>query len=268
MSNAQYNNSEVSAQKVAYNILRLPMSVSTSAATYIPTSPPEERRWVLKPARELKRINDPTSTECFEHNILDYYVERPISMRDVTLASFAASYNYSKTIPRGNTHSNDNDEFELETGEVHNTDGQDDNADVQDDNVDAQDGGSNAVIRNYIELQNSDGYICKRKTLKVIRFRRYRLQQGPQNYYRELLMLYFPWFDEEFDLLLVDCDIVFRAHQEQILVNRCEFTSFDDAALMETLQNAKDRHNEPDIEDDPQHALENPLDEYELDEGM
>ena len=41
----------------------------------------------------------------------------------------------------------------------------------------------------------------KRKRQAVIRFRRYNKDAEPSNWYRAKLMLYFPWYDENMDLL-------------------------------------------------------------------
>lgn len=41
----------------------------------------------------------------------------------------------------------------------------------------------------------------KRKREAVIRFRRYNKEAKPSNWYRAKLMLYFPWYNEQTDLL-------------------------------------------------------------------
>ncbi|KAI7853154.1 hypothetical protein BDC45DRAFT_570312 [Circinella umbellata] len=82
----------------------------------------------------------------------------------------------------------------------------------------------------------------------------------------ELVMMYSPCRDEEIDILLIDCETRFRQNQEAILANRREFTTFDDAILMEALENVEAAHDDAEEEGDPQRLLANPLDEYELDE--
>ncbi|KAI9494991.1 hypothetical protein BDB00DRAFT_870981 [Zychaea mexicana] len=89
LSSTHYNTSEISAQEAAYNILRLPMSVSTSGVVFIPTSPPEERRRILRPERGLRSIDDRESTNSFTPNILDHYSQRPTTMENMTLTTFA-----------------------------------------------------------------------------------------------------------------------------------------------------------------------------------
>ena len=55
---------------------------------FIQTQPPEKRDGLLKPNIEELEDND----NIFFHNIIDYYQSRPDSLKDVSLASFAADY--------------------------------------------------------------------------------------------------------------------------------------------------------------------------------
>ena len=97
----------------------------------------------------------------------------------------------------------------------------------------------NQQTRN-IALQNEGGFIYMRKSPKVIRYCGYRLVQDAQNYYRELLMLYHSWRDEQTDIMqLVDFEQEFLNHSDEILLNRREYCSVDDAALLVALENVE-----------------------------
>ena len=52
-----------------------------------------------------------------------------------------------------------------------------------------------------ITLTDRFGKMNKRKQQAVIRFRKYNKETDPSNWYRAKLMLYYPWFDEQADLL-------------------------------------------------------------------
>ena len=197
---------------------------------------------------------------------------------NVTLASFVAWFNYSKNRPiarrRGGessddeNYNNDDDDDDGEDNAGNNQESVDDSNNNSDDDNDLDDNGDadtgtqeNTDDNNnngdhlpdgIIELQNGDGFIKRRKSPKVIRFRGYRLAQAPLDYYRELVMLYLPWRDEEIDVLLVDCETTFRQNQEAILANRREFTTFDDATLMEALENVEREYDDVEEEEDPQ----------------
>lgn len=50
-------------------------------------------------------------------------------------------------------------------------------------------------------MGNGGGILKKRKKSKIICYVRYNKDQDPQNYYREQLMLFYPWRKEKEDLL-------------------------------------------------------------------
>ena len=52
-----------------------------------------------------------------------------------------------------------------------------------------------------IKLTDGYGKMNKRKQEAVIRFRRYNKDAEPSNWYRAKLMLYYPWYNEQTDLL-------------------------------------------------------------------
>ncbi|KAG2219207.1 hypothetical protein INT45_013073 [Circinella minor] len=130
-----------------------------------------------------------------------------------------------------------------------------DNENSDDDNKVNDNGGNNACNQENGDDNNNNN--------KVICFHGYRLAQDPLNYYRELVMLYSPRRDEEIDILLVDCEMKFRQNQEALAKCR-EFTKFNDATLMEALENVEAAHDDAKEEKDPQRLLANPLDEYEM----
>ena len=57
------------------------------------------------------------------------------------------------------------------------------------------------VTSTQITLTDNFGKMNKRKQQAVIRFRKYNKDTDPSNWYRAKLMLYYPWFDEQADLL-------------------------------------------------------------------
>lgn len=118
----------------------------------------------------------------------------------------------------------------------------------------------------YIVLRANDGFIRRRKSPKVIRFRGYRLNRDPSNYFREVLKLQSPWRNEAEQTVNIDHEVVFMSKREEVLGNRAEFTHLDDAelqtALDKTEKNAADREGE---EEDDNHAPRpNPLSQYEF----
>lgn len=72
----------------------------------------------------------------------------------------------------------------------------------------------------------NDGSILRlRKTSKIIRYVRYNKEQDPENYFREQLMLFYPWRKEEIDLREMDgsYETCYKNNVEIILTNKMPF---------------------------------------------
>jgi len=57
------------------------------------------------------------------------------------------------------------------------------------------------TMSSRITLTGGFGMMSRRRREAVIRFHRYNKDAEPTNWYRAKLMLYFPWYDEDRDLL-------------------------------------------------------------------
>ena len=66
------------------------------------------------------------------------------------------------------------------------------------------------------QLENRKGTIVERRRPKVIRYRKYQIEKDPANFYREKVMLYLPWRDEEMDILQKDTKALFISNRELI----------------------------------------------------
>jgi hypothetical protein len=219
LSNIYYNHSEVSAQEAAYNLLWIPMVGASEKNIYVNTSPPEERTHIIKSKTQLAASPD-DSTDCFVDGVLDHYIMRPTTMEATNLAQFAAWYEYFKKASR-NASVNSGGEVDEDIGEF------------SEDEVDPQ---SNP----YTALKENSGYIRRRKNPKVIRFRRYKLHTDPLNYYREQLMLYVPWRNEDDDLLNDNVEQLFYQNVEHIIEKRGEFNHLTDLEIDEAMERANE----------------------------
>lgn len=80
-----------------------------------------------------------------------------------------------------------------------------------------------------ITLTNGFGKMNKRKQEAVIRFRKCSKDADPTNWYRAKLMLYYPWLDEETDLI-GDCpsyEAYYRHVYSTIHMNELKYTKED-----------------------------------------
>ena len=185
---------EVSAQEAVYRLLSLPMKQLSRSVVFVNTNPKHERIAVLKSPDSLSQLED-DDTNVFQKSLIDRYQHRPQQLNSMCLAEFAATYvtNYkpddsmtSDALP-----------------------------DVESDTTSTQ-----------ITLTDGFGKMSKRKQQAVIRFRKYNKDADPSNWYRAKLMLYYPWFDEQTDLLggYPSYEAHYRHVCDTVLTNESKYT--------------------------------------------
>ena len=183
---------EVSAQETVYRLLSLPMKQLSRSVVFVDTNPKHERIAVLKSHDLLSQL-DANDTNVFQKSLIDRYQHRPQSLSDICLAEFAATYttNYKP----------------------------DDMCDVLPD-IESD------ITSTQITLTDSFGKMSKRKQQAVIRFRKYNKDTEPSNWYRAKIMLYYPWFDEQADLLggYPSYEAHYRHVCDTVLTNESKYT--------------------------------------------
>ena len=223
IANKFLNSSEISAQEAVYHILSIPLSISSRSTVFINTSKPENRISMLKSDEILQKL-EPNSKDVFVQSLIDTYSNRPDEMKDVCLADFASLYNVSKR-KIGNVQIAENS----------------DNENIIEDEVDEK-----AVA---LKMKNGKGWIKKRTKKKVIRFRNFKLHQDPENYYREQLMLFFPWNNEEEDLIHINHEEKFELYKDLIQQKRSEYVHREANEFEKALEEHTEREDENDIGD-------------------
>ena len=160
---------EVSAQEAVYRILSLPMKQLSRSVVFVDTNPKDERIAVLKDNVSLSQLDD-DDTNVFRKSLIDRYQHRPQQLQSMCLAAFAATYvvNYER--------SDDNECDALPVDESN-------------------------ITSTTITLTDKFGKMNKRKQEAVVRFRKYNKETDSSNWYRAKLMLYYPWYNEQADLL-------------------------------------------------------------------
>ena len=170
------NNVEISAQEAVYIILQLPMRKASRQIVFINTSPKDERVEILKPVSDIKELDD-DSEDIFTSGLLKRYAKRPASLENLTLADWAAWYDSSGTYVR-QSNELDTDNLLLESSA----------GDINDDH-----------IEGFVE--STSGKIKKRSKAKIIRSVWFNKETEPEKHYRELIMLFTSWRNEETDLI-------------------------------------------------------------------
>ncbi|XP_058983672.1 uncharacterized protein LOC131804637 [Musca domestica] len=208
--------SEVSAQEAAYNILGMHLSQCSSSDVYVNTLLPEKRVRILKPRQELQNLS-PDSTDIYVSNLLEHYIQRPDNLGDVCLAYFAAHYTYSKTLRKRNRQHDEEDEDILEDDEEHPDD-----------------------VGALFRLKNNSGYVYKRRSPAIIRFPSFRADLNRDDYFRTLVMLYFPWRNEDEDIIGRNNEDTCSIYMDVIERNRQQFEMFKDGELHDILQSIRE----------------------------
>ena len=118
------------------------------------------------------------------------------------------------------------------------------------DNVDDDPPAENNAIEDTTEYKLKGGMkLVKRKRAKIIRSVRFNKEKEPENYYREQLMLYTPWRNEQKDLIK-DCQTYQERYQQVELIVNSNKEQYDRHS--DILEKAIEDLNENDnTSDDP-----------------
>ena len=204
------------------------MCKSSREVIFVNTSPPGDRVELLKPMDEIQEMED-ACDEIHSGGILKRYAERPASLQNATLADWAAWYDSSKHFKKKTKITQiDLDNFPTESliDEETNDD------DVCDDNI--------------TDKSQAKGGIKKRTNSRVIRSVWFNREAQPEKHYRELLMLFTPWRNEETDLISH-----YSSFQEHYLARHDEINEQmkQYAVCSEDLNDIQEHLNDDDNED-------------------
>ena len=167
------SNRDVPAQEVVYRILSMPLKMLSRTVVFVNTNTKEFRIAQLKDDTSLLSLAD-DDTNVFLKSLIDRYQHRPRSLQSMCLADFAANYSTDYRVC-------DDDE-------------------EKSDALPSIDGSMQETNKEII-LTGGFGKMKKRGREAVIRFGKFNYESDPSNWYRSKLMLYYPWYNEDTDLL-------------------------------------------------------------------
>lgn len=156
---------------------------------------------MLKSPSELKKL-PPDSPNIYKRNILDRFIERPAHAENICLADFVALYNFRGKNSSISDESNENFQDEIVIGDLE-------------------------VEENRNSIIVSDGVLRRRKNPKIIRFCRYNAVKDPDNFYRERLMLFKPWRNENQELEEVNAEGIYIENINLIRENSQKYIKED-----------------------------------------
>lgn len=212
IANKFLNSNVMSASEAVYHCLGSSLSETSRAVIFINTSKQEDRVVFLKSHPQLMKLN-PDSTDIAGKSVITHYSDRR-GLNNVCLAEYAAYY-FQTEIKR-----------------------------CKDKNVVSDDDADNDEEIHDI----SDRTISRRKKARIVRYVRYKLDKDPDNYYREQILLFLPWRNEDKEIETVDWHGCYNTNLDVINANREKlFTLSDDAldtAIQAAVENRNERENE------------------------
>ena len=176
IGNKFLNSVEISAQEAVYIVLQLPMKKSSREVVFINTAPPNERVQLLKPMNDIKEMENDCE-DIYTTGLLQRYVKRTSSLEHLTLANWTAWYDSCVKPYVKKSFLYDADKLPVET--------------TNDDENDDELCDENAI---------ADKKNKKRSKSRIIRSVWFNKEKDPEKHYRELIMLFTPWRNEETDL--------------------------------------------------------------------
>ncbi len=228
---------ETSAPEACYYIMQIPFTRCSVEVVFIPTSPPEDRTYILKSEAELSELPE-ESRDVLKSNIINSYGKRPKALQYWCLADYVSelTIQYNKNeLPEGVQ--NDN------PAQAHDYDEHNEDV-ISSDNLE-----SIPVQEGMFPLKTKCATFKKRKNPRVIRFVNYNRSHDPENYCREKLLLYLPWRKEE--LLKGKHDSytkAFEANENVIKKNMQKYEKFaEEVREAEELIDATENENHDEL---------------------
>ena len=221
---------EVSSQECVYRCMpELWLRKIFSKTVFVSIDLPEKRVRVTKNPHQLAELDD-DSTDIYKSNLIERYSPRPKSISaidNLCLAQFAAFYNKDYRTDYDVTKDCQPDILNDDLLESHNS-GDD----------------TNQSLPANIKLMNRNECTKCRKVRVVIRYHTPKKKKEPELYFHHLLILYFPWRDEN-DLLGSDQTYASKFYEPNVqttIEQNREMFEPDADAITEALEAMKNSH--------------------------
>ena len=265
LANCWQNGSEISAQECVYHLLSMPLSNFSRSIVFILTFPKTDRYQMVKNRDILQEMN-PDSTNIYVDGLIEQYACRPDCFENMSLIYFAAFFNfisnaqYEKIINkkqnaknrRGKRIANKMKNYLQENRD------DDDFDDILDENFL---NGEQQKVGEFFKLKNKKGWIQRRGRSKIVRYRNYEKEKADErmNYFREQMMLYYPFRNEDQIEDHNNFENVYRERIETIAEKKSEFNNIFGYSTsdieMEKIANELDEIREDRLEEECEEYL-------------
>ena len=188
------------APESAMRVLSMWIIKKSRKVVSVSKSMKDERVSLPKSKSQLAQLHD-EDEDMFATSINDRYAARPHALHNICLAAFAVMYDVIQSSRKtaAETHNVNTEE------DMHNTE--------------------NADTLTKWKLQKGLGVIRKRKQQAKLHTRRYKIHTEPEKYYHAMLLLYYPWNEEDnilstyrsyHDSYISKQDIIHQLHKNSI----------------------------------------------------
>ena len=228
---------EVGAQEAAYLVLQMPITKSSREVVFINTNTPEERPFILKDIEKLENLPK-NSTDIHQDGLIRRYARRPKCLEHHCLADYAATINiiYPKDKQIDDPYADNNDDDPTSDSENSNT----------------PEETSEQHTQKLLSVTLSNGVkITTRQNPRVIRFVNFNKNSDSENYYRERLLLYLPWRNEDVDLIgsYETYEQHFLQRKNEIRIMQRKYESHNEE-IQTAIQEAQEHDNTDDDEEE------------------
>lgn len=210
---------EIGAQEAVYLTLQMPLRRSTRLVVFVDTNRPDARTSLIKPLNELKQL-PATSKNIEMDNTLKRYKRRPKVLQKLCYAEFASWYDLCKV---GKVGSYVEQSTEQELPELDYEHDEDDDLVAPDENDDHAHG-------RVVEFPCGTR-IRRRLRQKIIYSHITPINHDREEHFREKIMLYTHWRDEEKDIIgeFDSFEQSYYAKLEEVNRNKSLYQMNDDA---------------------------------------
>lgn len=164
------NHCEIPTQEAGSLLLQMPLVQSSCDVVFINTSAPDQRVFIVKPKEQLQGLpHDTTEVTC--SGLQEKYTSRPNILENLPIAEYAALFQ---------EHANKNISFKENEAEQ-------DKTDITVENIEPG-------VKIPLPIGS---YLVKRAIPKAIRYVHFNGVKYPQLFYKELIMLFTLWRDED-----------------------------------------------------------------------
>jgi putative transposon-encoded protein len=265
VANCWQNGSEISAQECVYHLLSMPLSNFSRSIVFILTFPKNERYQMVKNKDILQEMN-PDSTNIYVDGLIEHYTCRPDIFENMSLIYFAAFFNfissaqYEKIINKKPVLKNQRGKRIANKMKNYLQENRDD--DDFDELLDEKYlNGQHQKVGEFFKLKNKMGWIQRRGRSKIVRYRNYEKDKATErlNYFREQMMLYYPFRNDDQIEDHGNLENVYRERIEIIAEKKSEFNNIfgysTNELEMEKIANELDEIREDRLEEECEEYL-------------